>query len=285
MDGIIEYVKSCASLFPRMSWGNVVEIVIIAILIYLILAWIKDSKAWVLLRGIGIIVAFIFLCVILRLDTLLWIFGKIATVAAVAFIVIFQPELRKALEQLGSNSLLQKLVPVQQQTGFTEKTANEIVKAAFELGKTRTGALIVIGNKDSLEEIERTGIKIDGVVSSQLLINIFEHNTPLHDGAVVVRGNIITAATCYLPLSENMSISKSYGTRHRAALGISEETDSITVVVSEETGKVSVSEKGKLTVMQDAESLRAALSEIVDVDGNNKKDTNFIDKLRNKKSK
>lgn len=285
MDSVIEYVKSCASLFPRISLGNIVEILIIAFLIYLILVWIKNSKAWVLLRGIAIILAFILLCVLLRLDTLLWIFGKIATVAAVAVIVIFQPELRKALEQIGSNSLIKRMFPTQEQTGFTEKTANEIVRAAFELGKTKTGALIVIENNDSLYEIEKTGIRIDGVVSNQLLINIFEHNTPLHDGAVVIRGNAITAATCYLPLSENMSISKSYGTRHRAALGISEETDSVTVVVSEESGRVSVSERGRLTVMRDPDELRTELAKLIDVKGKEKKDSNFIDKIWNKKSK
>ena len=282
MDAIIEYVKSCASLFPRMSFGNVFEILVIATLIYLILAWIKDSKAWVLLRGIAIILAFIILCVVLRLDTLLWIFGKIATVAAVAVIVIFQPELRKALEQLGSGSIFHKLFQSQEQrqTGFTEKTANEIVKAAFELGKTKTGALVVIENMNSLEDIERTGIAIDGIVSSQLLVNIFEHNTPLHDGAVVVRGNLITAATCYLPLSDNMNISKSYGTRHRAALGISEVTDAITVVVSEETGNVSLAERGQLTVMKDVDQLREELNRLVD---STSKKESFISILRNKK--
>ena len=282
MDAIIEYVKSCASLFPRMSFGNVFEILVIAILIYLILAWIKDSKAWVLLRGIAIILAFIILCVVLRLDTLLWIFGKIATVAAVAVIVIFQPELRKALEQLGSGSIFHKLFQSQEQrqTGFTEKTANEIVKAAFELGKTKTGALVVIENMNSLEDIERTGIAIDGIVSSQLLVNIFEHNTPLHDGAVVVKGNLITAATCYLPLSDNMNISKSYGTRHRAALGISEVTDAITVVVSEETGNVSLAERGQLTVMKDVDQLREELNRLVD---STSKKESFISILRNKK--
>lgn len=287
MDTIIEYVKSCASLFPRLTFGNVFEILIIAILIYAILAWIKDSKAWVLLRGIAIILAFILLCVLLRLDTLLWIFGKIATVAAVAIIVIFQPELRKALEQLGSGNLLHRIFPSQEQrqTGFTEKTANEIVKAAYELGKTKTGALIVIENTDSLADIEETGIAIDGIVSSQLLINIFEHNTPLHDGAVVVRGNLITAATCYLPLSDNMSISKSYGTRHRAAIGISEVTDSFTVVVSEETGKVSLSSRGRLTVMQDSDRLRGELNRLTDSVVKKNKDKSFIDKFRNKKTK
>ena len=143
---------------------------------------------------------------------------------------------------------------------FSDRTVNEIVKATFEMAKVKTGALMVIERNVSLKEIERTGIEINGLVSSQLLINIFEHNTPLHDGAVVIRGNRATAATCYLPLSDNMTISKDLGTRHRAAVGISEVTDSITVVVSEETGRVSVVEKGGLRKVATADELRKALA-------------------------
>lgn len=284
MDNVIEYLRSCVSVFPRISAGNIFEILIIAVMIYAILVWFKNTKAWTLLRGILIIFVFIIFCVIFQLDTILWIFGKIAAVAAIAIIVIFQPELRKALEQLGSGNFLTKIMSSQEQhqKGFSEKIANEIVKAAFELSKTKTGALIVIEVGDSLKDIERTGISIDGLVSSQLLVNIFEHNTPLHDGAVVIRGNLITAATCYLPLSDNMKISKIYGTRHRAALGISEITDSITVVVSEETGNVSVAEAGVLSVMPGADKLREELNKFVD---SGEKEKGFLIKRRNKSSK
>ena len=144
--------------------------------------------------------------------------------------------------------------------GYTDKTVNEIVRAAYEMGKVKTGALIVIERETPLPEIERTGIEVDGIVTSQLLINIFEHNTPLHDGAVIIRGNRVTAATCYLPLSDNLSISKDLGTRHRAALGISETSDSLTVVVSEETGRVSLARDGQLTRISDQETLRQAIS-------------------------
>ncbi len=268
MDKAIEYMNSCVSLFPRLSVGDIIEIAIIAVMLYLILVWFKNTRAWNLLKGLAIIFVFIIFCAVLQLDTILWIFGKVAAAAALAIIVIFQPELRKALEQLGSQSFLSRLVvsPDQTQSGFSAKTANEIVKAAFELGKVRTGALIVIEGADSLNEIERTGIKINGLVSSQLLINIFEKNTPLHDGAVVVRGSLITAATCYLPLSDNMKISKVYGTRHRAALGVSEVTDSITVVVSEETGAVSIAENGALTIIPDQDRLREELNKFVGSD-------------------
>ena len=139
------------------------------------------------------------------------------------------------------------------------KTINEIVKACMEMGKVKTGALIVVEQNQSLSEYERTGIEVDGIVTSQLIINIFEKNTPLHDGAVIVRGNRITSATCYLPLSDNMALSKELGTRHRAGVGISEATDSMTVIVSEETGKISVAYEGKLDRNLDAERLKEKL--------------------------
>ena len=148
------------------------------------------------------------------------------------------------------------------ESSFSTKTINEIVKACVEMGKVRTGALIVIEGKQPLGDFERTGIEVDGIVTSQLLINIFEHNTPLHDGAVIVRGNRITSATCYLPLSDNMSLDKNLGTRHRAGVGISEVTDAVTVIVSEETGKISVAYKGGLERNLDAESLKVRLQKL-----------------------
>lgn len=270
MANIIETLKSWVSIIPRISVWNILEIVIIAVMVYLILAWIKTTKSWVFLRALLTIFLFIIFCEVLQLDTLLWILSKIATVAAIALIVIFQPELRKVLEKLGNNEFFKNLFPddTADRKEFTEKTVNEIVKASFEMGRAKTGALMVIENKDALDEIERTGITIDGKVSSQLLINIFEHNTPLHDGAVIIKGNIITAATCYLPLSDNMKISKALGTRHRAALGISEVNDSMTVVVSEETGRVSLARFGSLTVMENSEALKAELMKLVIVPSN-----------------
>ena len=146
---------------------------------------------------------------------------------------------------------------------FNEKTINELVRASFEMGKVKTGALMVIERSTPLGEIERTGIEVDGIVTSQLLINIFEHNTPLHDGAVVIRGNRVTAATCYLPLSDNMGISKDLGTRHRAAVGVSEASDSVTIVVSEETGRVTVASGGQLRMVASGDELRSLLSTLI----------------------
>lgn len=263
MAELLDVLRSWLSFLQRISISNLVEIIIIAFLIYEILYWIKNTRAWTLLKGLAVILAFMLLAAIFQLRTILWLLEKTAAIAATALLVIFQPELRKALEQLGSQKLISNILSFddgKDECGFTEKTVNELVKATFEMAKVKTGALMVIEKNDTLKEIERTGIEINGLVSSQLLINIFEHNTPLHDGAVVIRGNRVTAATCYLPLSDNMTISKDLGTRHRAAVGISEVTDSLTIIVSEETGRVTVAEGGKLTRISDGEGLRQILS-------------------------
>ncbi len=256
-------VYSWLTFIPKITLSNLFEILIISFLIYEILIWVQNTRAWVLLKGGLMILAFYVGAYVLHLNTITWMINHMGQLALIALIIIFQPELRKALEQLGSRNIITDLFNSETMRAteqYTEKTVNEIVRAAFEMGKVKTGALIVIERGTPLAEIERTGIAVDGIVTSQLLINIFEHNTPLHDGAVIIRGNRVTAATCYLPLSENLSISKDLGTRHRAALGISESSDSMTVVVSEETGRVTLALDGKLTRMNDPESLRQAIT-------------------------
>lgn len=263
---LFQGIGSWISFLPRITVSNLIEIGIIAVLLYEILLWIQNTRAWTLLKGIAVILAFTLVCALFHFSTILWILEKIASIAVIMVVVIFQPELRRALEQLGNRNLVPEMFStgeLNQNEAFTERTVNEIVRATFAMAKVKTGALIVIERDVSLKEIERTGIEINGLVSSQLLINIFEHNTPLHDGAVVIRGNRVTAATCYLPLSDNMMISKELGTRHRAAVGISETTDSLTIVVSEETGSVSLVEGGNLRRISDAEALRAALPTMV----------------------
>lgn len=265
MAEMLEQVSSWLSLLPRISLGNLLEIMIISFLVYEILVWIKNTRAWNLLKGLVVILLFVIFAAVLHLSTILWILENATTIAVTALLVIFQPELRKALEQLGSRNIFSNILSFddgKENLGFSDKTINEIVRATFEMAKVKTGALMVIERGSSLKEIERTGIEINGLVTSQLLINIFEHNTPLHDGAVVIRGNRITAATCYLPLSDNMTISKDLGTRHRAAVGVSEATDSVTIVVSEETGRVSVAEGGSLSKISDAEGLKKILSSV-----------------------
>ena len=251
------------SFIPRITFTNLVEILILTVLIYEVFLWVQNTRTGVLLKGGLVIIAFYLLAALFHLNTIIWIANNLGQILLLAVIVIFQPELRKALEQLGSKNIFMDFFTTENkriQEGYTDKTVNEIVRAAYEMGKVKTGALIVIERETPLQEIERTGIMVDGIVTSQLLINIFEHNTPLHDGAVVVRGNRVTAATCYLPLSDNLSISKDLGTRHRAALGISESTDSLTVVVSEETGRVTLAEHGTLRRITDPEELKKALA-------------------------
>ncbi|MBQ7535647.1 MAG: diadenylate cyclase CdaA [Stomatobaculum sp.] len=265
MELIMENLQSLAGLLPRITLTGFIEIAIISLMVYAFLNWVMDTEAWVLLRGLFMIFAFVVFCAFLQLDTILWILGRIATIAVIALVIIFQPELRRALQQLGSSGFFAMsglLEGWKASVGFSEETVMHLVDASFKMGKVKTGALMVIEQKISLKDFIAKGIEIDGIVSSQLLINIFEHNTPLHDGAVIIRGNRIVTATSYLPLSEK-KISKEYGTRHRAALGISEVSDSVTIVVSEETGRVSVARDGRLMTIRDPEKLQEILTGLI----------------------
>ena len=251
------------------TFTDVVEICIIAFLVYGILVWIKETRAWALLKGVLVIAVFLSLAAYFQMTTILWIAARLGSLAITAIIVVLQPELRKALENLGQRNFFSGILPFEalRSAGnerFSDKTVNEIVKACVEMGKVKTGALIVVERKQSLAEYERTGIDVDAIVTSQLLINIFEHNTPLHDGAIIIRGDRVISATCYLPLSDNRELSKDLGTRHRAGVGISEETDSLTIIVSEETGKISVAQEGKLYRGLTADELRERMTSIQD---------------------
>lgn len=269
MQQITQILDTYFKRIPTLSsirWPDIVEIIIISFLVYNILVWIKNTKAWSLLKGFVVIALFLLIAAIFNMNTILWIAENVVGIAATAIIVILQPELRKALEELGRKNLISSILPFESnkvEDGlFSDRTINEITRACIEMGKVKTGALIVVEQTQSLSEYERTGIDIDGIVSCQLLINIFEHNTPLHDGAVIVRGNRVTSATCYLPLSDNMELSKELGTRHRAGVGISEATDSMTIIVSEETGKISVAYKGSLERNIDGDILKEKLAMI-----------------------
>ena len=271
---------------PKITLSNLFEILILTVLIYEVLLWVKSTRAGVLLRGGMIIVGFYLLAAMLHLNTITWIINHMGQLVLTALIIIFQPELRKALEQLGSKNIITDLFISEnsrQQEGYTEKTVNEITRAAFEMGKVKTGALIVIERDTPLPEIERTGIPVDGIVTSQLLINIFEHNTPLHDGAVIIHNNRIVSATCYLPLSDSVEIGKEMGTRHRAAVGISEVSDSITVIVSEETGGISIARDGKIIRHLDPQRLRDELAVLREEKGQNKKFKLWKGRNRNEK--
>lgn len=247
---------------PVMGLTDYVEIVIIAFLVYEVMLWIKDTRAWSLMRGIVIIILFVLMAYLLQMTTILWLVRNGLNVLLMAVLIIFQPELRRALDFLGRKNFIASFFSFNGSNvneRFSDKTMNEIIKACYEMGRARTGALIVMKQSDPLTEYVRTGIEVDAVVTSQLLINIFEHNTPLHDGAVIIEGDRVVSATCYLPLSDNMELSKELGTRHRAGVGISEATDSLTIIVSEETGRVSVAQGGMLTRNVAQDTLRDEL--------------------------
>ena len=249
--------------FPDISMSpvDVVEILIISFLFYYILLWIKNTRAWNLFKGIMIILIFILLALIFHMNTILWLAENLLSVGLLALVIIFQPELRKALENLGGKNLFGRWFNFGKTDNdrFSDRTIEELIKASYAMGKVRTGALIVVEDEILLNEYVRTGIDVDAIISSQLLINIFEKNTPLHDGAVIVRGDLVVSATCYLPLSDSLVLSKDLGTRHRAAVGISEVSDSLTIVVSEETGKVSIALRGQIYHGVDADFLREKL--------------------------
>ncbi|MBQ6094670.1 MAG: diadenylate cyclase CdaA [Lachnospiraceae bacterium] len=265
-----DYLNRFHTYSTNMDFGDVLEIIIIAVLVYYILAWMKTTRAWALLKGLIVIAGFMLIAVFMEMKTILWIGEKVLTFAVTALIVVLQPELRKALEELGNKNLFSDFTgrlpfDTRRKTDGTlsEKSINEITKACVEMGRVRTGALIVIERAESLREYARTGIDIDAMVTSQLLINIFEKNTPLHDGAVIITGDRVSSATCYLPLSDSLRLSKDLGTRHRAAVGISEATDSLTIIVSEETGKISIAFEGALITDLDQEKLRNMIRQIV----------------------
>lgn len=242
---------------------DVAEIIILSFIIYQIMVWIKSTRAWSLLKGVAVVLVLLAVAVLFHMNTILWIAENFFSLGITAVIIVFQPELRSALEQLGEKNILTSIVPFESfkrsETGMSDRTISELVRACFEMGKARTGALIVLEQTVSLQEYDRTGIPIDSLVSSQLILNIFEKNTPLHDGAVILSNNRIRSATCYLPLSDNMNLSKALGTRHRAAVGISEVSDSLTIVVSEETGSVSVAKNGRILRNLNQEQLREQL--------------------------
>ena len=251
--------------FPTVHLTDIIEICIVAVISYEVMLWIKNTKAWMLLKGLAVLGIFILIAAIFKMHTILFLAKGSINALVVGTVVVFQPELRRALEKLGEKSLLVNINPFDKSKEgqrFSDETLDGIVKACFDMGSVCTGALIVVERAIRLTEYEVTGIEMDCKVSSQILINIFEHNTPLHDGAVIIRGDRIASATCYLPLSDNMQISKDLGTRHRAALGMSEVSDALIIVVSEETGQVSIAMGGNLEREVTPEELTRRLAQI-----------------------
>ena len=250
---------------PGLGVIDIIEIGLISFFVYQFMAWIKFTRAYTLLKGILVVLGFILIAYIFKMNTILWIFRNLANVLVIGVIVIFQPELRRALEQLGQKKIVSTIIPFDSgkevKERFNDKTINELVKACFDMGEVKTGALIVIEQEIRLDEYVRTGINVDALLTSQLLINIFEHNTPLHDGAVIVRRNRVAAATCFLPLTDSNEVSMELGTRHRAAIGASEVSDAYVIVVSEETGAISLARGGVLYRDLSPEQLKNMISQ------------------------
>ena len=244
-DNIVEYIKSLQT-NPFELVTLIIDITIVIFLMYCFFKIVRGSRAWQLIKGIALLIIATWMSGLFNLKILNWILTGIMNLGVIAIIVIFQPELRRALEQLGTNKLTQFFGIDKDLSTKTKEDIYKVVIAATELSKAKTGALIVLERDIKIQDIIATGRPMNAEVSPQLLVNIFEPKTPLHDGAVVISGNKIAAAACVLPLADDKDIAKELGTRHRAAIGISKESDSIVVVVSEETGKISVAKDGTL---------------------------------------
>ena len=251
-------LQNLKDIFFNIRIRDIIDILIVAIAFYKLFMLIRETRAEQLTKGIFALFIFTKISQWLELFTINWLLKQIMTVGTLAILIVFQPELRRALEYIGRSRFFTKSFVEIKDESLT-MVVNEIVEAAASLSRQKIGALIVIERKTGLSEIVETGTKIDGQVSSDLLINIFIPNTPLHDGAVIIKEDKIKAAGCFLPLTDNMSLSRELGTRHRAALGISEKSDSLAIVVSEETGAISVAENGSIARYLDTKTLEQIL--------------------------
>lgn len=239
---------------PKINIGSIFELGLLTIVLYQIVKWMRNSKTWILIKGIAFLFAFYIFSYIFQLHVFLFIFENLFNIFIIGLFVVFSPEIRKALEDMGKHTfvnnvnklLITRNGNIEIREKFSDKSVDEIIDAVELMSKAKTGALMLFEQDDSLEEYDKTGILINADISKQLILNIFEHNTPLHDGALTLRNNKIAYGTCYLPLSESTKISKDLGTRHRAAIGASENKDCYVIIVSEETGAISCAYKGKL---------------------------------------
>jgi diadenylate cyclase len=248
--------------FSTVSFFDFIDIAIVYFVLYRMILLIRGTRAVNLLKGILVILLATAISHTLQLGALNWLLDKILTIGLIAIPVVFQPELRRGLEQLGRGQFFSRSSTVFEVEDHP-RLIGELTKATQVLSKNKIGALIIIERESGLGELFETGIPIGAVVSSELLINTFIPNTPLHDGAVMIRGNRIVAASCYLPLSDSAEVSKELGTRHRAAIGVSEQSDAVAIVVSEETGQISIAVNGEITRNLDEQSFREFLSNLL----------------------
>lgn len=254
-------MQDIRGLFLTMRVRDVIDIIIVALVFYKLFTLVRETRAEQLSKGILALFIFAKVSGWLKLYTINWILENAITVGVLALLIVFQPELRRGLEYIGRSRFFTKSFLEIQGENLSE-TVDEIVEAVASLARQKIGALIVLERETGLNEVVETGTRIDGKVSSDLLINIFIPNTPLHDGAVIIKEDIIKGAACFLPLTENSNMSKELGTRHRAALGISERSDSLSIIVSEETGTVSIAENGSIARHLDSKTLKQILTDM-----------------------
>ncbi|MEA4896808.1 MAG: diadenylate cyclase CdaA [Eubacteriales bacterium] len=252
-----------ANLFDLPDWRNVLDILIVAVVIYQVLKMFKHTRVGSVVKGVAIVLLFTWLSEVLALNAINWLLQQVLGTGAVLLIVLFQPELRRTLEQIGRRRDWSRLVGSgSRENRRISALVEELVNALMELSRKRIGALVVAERRTGLSDIVESGTRLDAEISAALVENIFEPNTPLHDGAVILRDDRIVAAGCILPLTDNNALSRELGTRHRAALGISEMTDAVSLIVSEETGIISTARDGRLTRHLDRKTLTALLTEL-----------------------
>lgn len=263
-------MDSIQNFFELIRFKDIVDVALVAIMFYYVIKIIKGTRAEQLFKGILVILILTKISDLLRLYTIKWIFSNIMNFGFIAILIVFQPELRRGLEFLGRTSSIRKALSNKESDIPSQVT--EIIDAVASLSRQKIGALIIFERKTGLDDIADTGTRLDSYISSSLLINIFIPNTPLHDGAVIVKGDRIKAAACFLPLSDSNSISKELGTRHRAGIGVTERSDSLALIVSEENGSISIAENGEISRYLDIETLENILTSLY---SNSMEDTLF----------
>ena len=275
------YLQFLNDIFINIRIRDVIDILIVAVVLYKLFTLIKETRAEQLIKGIGILLVLTKLSEWAKLYTINWILANAMTVGTLAILIVFQPELRRGLEYIGRSKFLSKSF-IEIRGENISRVVDEIVEATASLSRQKIGALMVLERQTGLNEVAETGTKIGGLVTSDLLINIFIPNTPLHDGAVIIKDDIIKAAACFLPLTDSSTVSKELGTRHRAAIGISERSDSLSIIVSEETGAISIAENGTISRYLDSKTLKKIL---LDMHKPKKEDQLFTRKWRTKDEK
>lgn len=263
-----EFLSSISSLFTNLfqhpDWHNLLDVAILTVIIYYLIKLVMHTRSNSLFKGIGAVLVFAWLANALHLSAVSWLLTQVISMGLLFVVILFQPEFRRGLEQIGRSRLMRRMIglPNKENPERVESSVAEIVRAMSNMSRKRIGALIVIERHTGLADVIESGTRVDATISAPLIENIFEPNTPLHDGAMVILNRRIEAAACILPLSEDITISRDLGTRHRAAIGITETTDAVSLIVSEETGIISMAREGRLTRHMDGRSLTILLTEL-----------------------